>query len=95
MRLVDRLGFAQRIVVVIALGLAFGVLGEFIVTLGSNGANVGWFGYAPLTRSILTNQDRLSGWERLLVWLGLILVWAGASLWLLRPQPAREGSSTV
>jgi hypothetical protein len=45
--LVNRLGFAQRIIAVVALGLALGATGGFITDLGSPGANFGWFGYAP------------------------------------------------
>ena len=35
MRLTDRLGKAQRIVVVIALGMAFGAVGSYLVNLGN------------------------------------------------------------
>jgi hypothetical protein len=95
MRLIDRLGFAQRIVVVVALGLALGVLGNFLVNLGSPGADSGWFGYAPLTRSVLEVGGGLSGWQRLLVWLAVIAIWAAASLRLLTPdrRPHRDVSS--
>jgi hypothetical protein len=90
MRLIDRLGFAQRIVVVVALGLARGGRGEFLVNLGSPGADSGWFGYAPLTRSVLEVGGGLSGWERLLVWLAVIAIWAAVSLRLLTPDPGRH-----
>ena len=86
MHVAGRFGFAQRIVVVVALGLALGVTGGFITELGSPGANFGWFGYAPLTRSVLTVGSTLSDWQQLLVWLGLITIWTAASLSLLRPR---------
>jgi heme/copper-type cytochrome/quinol oxidase subunit 1 len=90
MRFVERLGLAQRVVAVVAFGLVCGVVGEFIVSLGSGGADTGWFGYAPLTTSIAVSSDQLSGWEQLLVWLGLIVVWAAVALWLLRSPPASD-----
>ncbi len=90
MEFLSRLGFAQRIIVVVALGLALGVTGRFITTLGSAGANFGWFGYAPLTGSIMTVGSTLSDWEQLLVWLALIIVWTASSVYLLRPQSATK-----
>ena len=90
MNLVGRLGFAQRIIVVVALGLALGTLGRFITDLGSPGANFGWFGYAPLTRSIMTVGATMSAWEQLLVWFALIIVWTASSLYLLGPASAKN-----
>jgi hypothetical protein len=88
MDLVDRMGFAQRIIVIVALGLGLEATGTFITELGSPAANFGWFGYAPLTRSIQTVGSTLSDWEQLLVWLALITVWTAASLFLLRARSA-------
>lgn len=65
MRLIDRLSKAQRIVVVVALGM----------TSGANGASVPGTG--------------LPAWLRLIVWLGLIGLWALASVRVLRP-PRKE-----
>jgi hypothetical protein len=45
MRFTDRLSLAQRIVVVVALGLAFGVLGDYLDSLGNPGLT-GWYAYA-------------------------------------------------
>jgi heme/copper-type cytochrome/quinol oxidase subunit 1 len=49
MRLTDRLTQPQRIVVVIALGVACGAVGEYLVNLGT--ASFGWYAYAPLSRA--------------------------------------------
>jgi len=89
MQRVDRLGIAQRIIVVVALGLALAVTGEFITSIGSPAANFGWFGYAPLTGSILTGST-LSNWEQLLVWLALISVWTACSIYLFRPPASGD-----
>jgi hypothetical protein len=62
----------------------------FITDLGSPGANFGWFGYAPLTRLVLTVGSTLSDWEQLLMWLALITVWTVASLYLLRARLAMD-----
>lgn len=84
MRFTDRLSMAQRIVLVVALGLAFGVLGNYLDSLGNTG-RTGWYAYAPLTRSVLLPGTGLPGWLRLLIWLVLIGLWAVAAAWVLRP----------
>jgi hypothetical protein len=86
---VRSLRLAQRIVLVIALALALGVLGRYLVTL-QRPSEFGWFAYAPLNSTISApHPPGLHPWARLLIWLGLIAVWALASLLLLRP--ARQG----
>jgi hypothetical protein len=47
MRLTDRLSQPQRIVVVVALGVACGTAGIYLVNLGST-VSFGWYAYAPL-----------------------------------------------
>jgi len=85
MRLIDRLGPAQKIVLVVALGLAFGVLGSYLGSLGNMVSN-GWYAYAPLAPSLYAPHTGLAPWLRLLIWLALISLWAVASAWVLRPQ---------
>ena len=86
MRFTDRLSMAQRIVLVVALGLAFGVLGNYLDSLGNTGVT-GWTGYAPLTRGLVLPGTGLAGWLRLLIWLVLIGLWAVAAARVLRPAP--------
>ncbi len=90
---------APRVTLVVALGLALAVLGRYLVSLGHH-TSYGWFAYAPLNSSVSPpHADGLRPWARLLIWLGLIAVWASASAWLLRPgkqaqpgdQPAQPG----
>ena len=50
MRWIDRLATAQRVVVVIALGLAVGILGGYLTSLGTR---TGWYAYAPLSGQVL------------------------------------------
>jgi heme/copper-type cytochrome/quinol oxidase subunit 1 len=85
MRLTDRLGQPQRIVVVIAFGLACGAAGIYLVSLGSTAS--GWYAYAPLTQSISPPHPALAGWLRLIIWLALISLWALVSIRVLRPSP--------
>ena len=85
MRLTDRLGKAQRIVVVIALGVAFGAVGSYLVSLG-NTVRGGWYAYAPLTQAVYPPRTGLAGWLRLIIWLVLIGLWAVLSVRLLRPS---------
>ena len=91
MRLIDRLGLAQKIVLVVALGLAFGVLGNYLGSLG-NAASSGWYAYAPLAQSLPALHTGLAPWLRLLIWLALIGLWTVASVQVLRtpgsgPEP--------
>ena len=82
MRLTDRLSQPQRIVVVVAFGIACALVGNYVNSVG--GLSTGWYAYAPLTSA--GPQPHLQGWERLLIWLALTLVWALVSTWLLRPH---------
>jgi heme/copper-type cytochrome/quinol oxidase subunit 1 len=82
----DQLGKAQRIVVVIALGMALGAVGSYFVSLG-NTVRAGWYAYAPLTQGVYPPRTGLAGWLRLIIWLVLIGLWAVASVRLLRPSP--------
>ena len=94
MRYLDRLGLAQRIVMLIGLGFGLMLLGEYLVSLDSP-AHFGWFGYAPLTENFrIPGSSGLAAWQRLLIWLGLILVWSVVGVVLLKPRSvgADEGS---
>jgi heme/copper-type cytochrome/quinol oxidase subunit 1 len=88
MRLTDRLSQPQRIVVVIALGMAFGAAGIYLVSLG-NTAGGGWYAYAPLshTQAVYPPRTGLAGWLRLIIWLALIGLWALVSVRVFRPSP--------
>lgn len=83
----DRLSQPQKVVVVVALGMAFGAVGTYIVGLGNTSA-FGWYAYAPLSQGgIYPAQTGLHGWLRLLIWLVLIGLWALLSIGVLRPSP--------
>ena len=70
MRSTDRLSQPQKIVVVLALGMAFGAAGTYLVGLGNTSA-FGWYAYAPLSQATYPAAG-LHGWARLLIWLALI-----------------------
>ncbi len=86
MRLTDRLSQPQRIVVVIALGMAFGAAGIYLVTLG-NTAGGGWYAYAPLSQAVYPTRTGLARWLHLIIWLALIGLWALVSVRVLRLSP--------
>jgi heme/copper-type cytochrome/quinol oxidase subunit 1 len=92
MRRVRSWGLAQRIILVVALALAFAVLGRYLVSLGGIGhhGNFGWYAYAPLNSSSPVPSGGTRPWLRVLVWLGLIAVWAMASARLLRAASKRR-----
>ena len=85
MRWLDGLNKSQRIVVVIAFGLAIGTLGSYVVNLGSGLAS-GWYAYSPLTNGALFAPRGLNAWLRVIIWLVLIGVWALGSIRVLRPS---------
>lgn len=86
MRLTDRLSQPQRIVVVIALGMAFGAVGIYLADLG-NTVGFGWYAYSPLSQQFYATHTGLGGWLRLIVLLALIVLWALVSVRILRPSP--------
>ncbi|MGH3246424.1 MAG: hypothetical protein ACRDOI_09460 [Trebonia sp.] len=87
MRLIDRLGQSQRIVIVVALGVACGTAGIYIDSLGRTAA-FGWYAYAPISPAPYSPDTRLAGWLLLIIWLALIALWALVSIRVLRPSPA-------
>ena len=86
MRWIDGLSKAQRVVVVIAVGLALWAVGSYVVSLGSGG--FGWTGYAPFSAGggFAPPSRGLHDWLRLIIWLVLIGLWAVASVRVLRPS---------
>ena len=84
MRFTDRLSQPQRIVVVIALGVACGAAGMYLVNLRSTVS--GWYAYAPLSQAVYPPHTGLAGWLRLIIWLALAVLWALVSIRVLRPS---------
>jgi hypothetical protein len=84
MRLTGRLSQPQRIVIVIAFGMALGVAGTYLVSIGQ--PEFGWVAYTPLSQTISSPHTGLAGWLRLLIWLLLICLWALGSIQVLRPS---------
>jgi heme/copper-type cytochrome/quinol oxidase subunit 1 len=78
---IDKLDKAQRVVVVVALGVAFLAVGSYLLSLGQAGTAFGWTGYAPLTAP--TGRP---AWLQLIVWLALTCLWAVVSIRVLRPS---------
>jgi heme/copper-type cytochrome/quinol oxidase subunit 1 len=89
MRLIDRLSQPQKIVVAIALGLAFGAAGIYLISLGTT-TRFGWFAYAPLSGSAYPPGTGLNGWQCLLIWLALIASWALISVRVLRSSSGKS-----
>jgi hypothetical protein len=81
MRVIDRLSKSQRVVVVVALGLALGVVGTYLTSQ----IRPGWYAYSPLTATLQAPDNGLPAWLRLIIWLALIGAWALASIRVLRP----------
>ena len=86
MHLTDRLSQPQKVVVVIALGMAFGAAGAYLAGLGNTTA-VEWSSSPFAQGGFFTAHTGLHGWQRLLIWLALIGLWALLSVRVLRPSP--------
>jgi len=80
---IDRLNLAQRVVVVVTLGLALGVMADYLTGLG---VRTGWYAYAPLSGQVSAGLGE-PGWLRLVIWLAAIGLWALTSLRLLSQSP--------
>jgi hypothetical protein len=85
-----RFNFAQRVVVVIGLGVALYLFGSWVTNLGSH-LPTGWAAFAPLSGASLTPfVGGLHPWVRLVLWLMLTVVWMVSSLFLVRsPRDVR------
>ena len=86
MHWIDRLGLAQRVVVVVALGLALATVASYLTALGTR---TGWYAYAPLSGQLFQQGIGEPGWLRLIIWLAAISLWALISLRMLRQSPGR------
>ena len=100
MGVVGRLGLAQRIVLVVALGFVVLAVGVYLMFLGAP-VHIPMSSFVPSSGSgqrstvfefTAFQRPVLSPWEVLLVWIGLIAVWATGGVWLL--WPTRSPQST-
>jgi hypothetical protein len=94
--LTDRLSQPQKVVIVVALGMALAMAGAYVAGLG-NATTGGWYAYTPIGQGpfsgagvVFSSHTRLRGWERLLIWLVLISLWALVSARVLRPSPGQS-----
>jgi heme/copper-type cytochrome/quinol oxidase subunit 1 len=86
MRWIDRLSTAQRVVIVVALGLALGSVASYLTGMGTG---TGWYAYAPLSGRCSSRGIGEPGWLRLIIWLAAISLWA-----LLSDCCANPGQAT-
>src|SRR5581483_8311652 len=82
MKRLRRLGFAQRVVLVIAYFLALAVVALYVVTDCFAASPGAWFAYAPGTDCYFSVR-RASVLRTVVVPIVLLLVWAIPSCWLL------------
>ena len=85
MRLTDRLNLAQRIVVVVATGIALAVVGSY---LANRGSTMGGHFMSAVPFRMRPGRPR---WLRLIIWLVLDGIWAVAALVVLRPPRGSDG----
>jgi hypothetical protein len=90
---VSRFNTAQRIVATIAWGLALLLVGGYVTSASPFS---GWTGYAPLSaRAVYSalgpSRFGLNALGDLFVWLGIVVVWLGGALLLLRGRKETVG----
>jgi hypothetical protein len=88
----QRLNLGQRVVLVVALGVALLVFGQWLIgfwEFGSRG--FGRAAYAPLSSSSFQlPRIMLDSWVILIIWLILISLWMVISLFILRSHRGDE-----
>lgn len=90
MRLISSLNLAQRVVVVVALGLGLHVIARWLVV--DERLAVGWFSYEPHQAPLLgSGRGRFSRELIAIVRLLFIAAWAAVSVWLLADR--RRGAA--
>ena len=85
----DGLNTAQRVVIVVAIGIGLAAIGLYLTRLGS--PRFGWYAYPALAPGVGPPGTGLPAWLRLIICLGLTGIWASASIIVLRP-PQRESA---
>jgi hypothetical protein len=85
-----RLNRAQRIVTIVALGIALYLLGVWVTSIGLHLP----YGSATFTNVITSNfVGGLYPWVRFTIWMLLIATWVGVSIPLLRDHKMKTGGS--
>ena len=89
MRLTDRLNKAQKIVIVIATGIALAAVGVFLANRGSVHPGPGH--YIVPYPSRFAARPRPPRWLRLIIWLALDAIWALTATFVLRSPGRSDG----
>ena len=92
----EELNRAQRVVLVVAIGAVL-VVGVLALTAEWNRPRGGWFAYAPNTEVAFAGDGSSSWpiWRDALTWVGAVVVWAGAALYVLRTNTAVDGAAAI
>lgn len=83
----DRLTLPQRVVIVVALGLAARIVQWWL--LEEHGTEGGWFNYAPNSGLAYGPPERFSPLVVAVGSLALLAAWCAASVWLLNVRPPK------
>ena len=92
MRLTDRLNKAQKIVVVIATGIALAAIGMYLANRGNVIREPGHH-FASGFSSRFAPRPRPPRWLRLIIWLVLDAIWASTAIVVLRSPPRSDGQA--
>jgi hypothetical protein len=85
----------QKVIVCVALGAALVVLGFGARALWWEPNQSGWYNYAPNSGVVFTGAgvETASILRQVAVWIGLVLLWAAACLFVLRDSGTRRPES--
>jgi len=85
------LTLAQRVIVVVGLGLALYAVANWVASIGSHPLT-GWTAFAPLGQTVaMPYEGGFHPWVRLVIFLVFLLVWVGCSLAVLNGSSAGNG----
>ena len=89
MRRVRALALAQRVVLVVALGVVLLVVGMYVASDGFAGPPAGWFGYSPQSTDTYFVVRHYSIVRTLVAPVILVIIWTAVSIWLMGPEAAQ------
>src|SRR5271155_5819684 len=84
LRPMSRFNRGQRVIAIVAWGIALYFVGQYLTTLGTPFGSFGWVAYAPNSHVYFSSGLWLTPLECLFVWLGLAALWLVGSVLLLR-----------
>ena len=87
---VRRLALAQRVVIVVGLGVLVAYVGYYVMTDGFRAASGTWYAYAPDSSSVYVSVGHPNRTRLLVEPVALIVVWTAVSAWLVGGRSSND-----